>query len=378
MLVSNNQSSLNWNSSFSKQEQGNSNETFKLEFPAEIKIQSDIKTAKKLEAGGIEYLKFPSSNVEINSVMNSAVSSATAVNSAVNSATAVNSALSQTTAVSQTATTTTAYGYSVDSKGFMGADFNKAAGLPQDFKIHKSTLDELVANSYRTLGWQNAVSTTKATFSNIDVANTIGQYFNVFSQIVDTSKKAFSTGELSALPAGYDFVGKENSLAGLKDFENMVVTHKFDGSQMNELENLAKSMPGVGVIPRKLDFSSASMRTDNAMYGFAPDMSVYESGEEYSIESVFVSFLKAHDASALKGGGTELSGELSPVYSFGGVGVRLEQIFGEFESFWVRIAKMLPKSEDAKEKAKEAFYRAQAIFNEAQIWDDKEQNHPNI
>ena len=53
-------------------------------------------------------------------------------------------------------------------------------------------------------------------------------------------------------------------------------------------------------------------------------------------------------------------------------------IFGEFESFWARIAKMLPKSEDAKEKAKEAFYRAQAIFNEAQIWDDKEQNHPSI
>ena len=350
MLVSNNQSSLSWNSSFSKQKQGNSNETFKLEFPTEIEIQSDIKTAKKLEINGIEYLEFPSSNVAVNSVASSA------------------------TAVSQA----TAYGYSVDSKGFMGADFNKAAGLPQDFKIHKSTLDELVANSYRTLGWQNAISTTKATFSNIDVANTIGQYFNVFSQIVDTSKKAFSTGELSAVPAGYDVVGKENSLVGLKDFENMVVTHKFDGSQMNELENLAKSMPGVGVIPRKLDFSSASMRTDNAMYGFAPDMSVYESGEEYSIESVFVSFLKAHDASALKGGSTELSGELSPVYSFGGVGVRLEQIFGEFESFWVRIAKMLPKSEDAKEKAKEAFYRAQAIFNEAQIWDDKEQNHPNI
>ena len=357
MLVTQNQSTLSWNSSFSKQEQGNSNEVFNLEFPNKIEISSDTKTAKKLEINGIEYLKFPSSNVAVNLAMNSAVSSATALSQA-------------------TIRTATAYGYSVDSKGFMGADFNKAAGLPAEFKIHKSTLDELVANSYRTLGWQNAVSTTKATFSNIDVANTIGQYFNVFSQIVDTSKKAFSTSELNALPAGYDFVGKENSLVGLKDFENMVVTHKFDGSQMNELENLAKFMPGV--MSRKLDFSPVSMRTDNAMYGFAPDMSVYESGEEYSIESVFVSFLKAHDASALKGGGTELSGELSPAYSFGGVGVRLEQIFGESESFWARIAKMLPKSEDAKEKAKEAFYRVQAIFNEAQIWDDKEQNHPNI
>ena len=36
-----------------------------------------------------------------------------------------------------------AYGYTVDKAGFMGADFNKAASLPQDFKIHKSTLDEL-------------------------------------------------------------------------------------------------------------------------------------------------------------------------------------------------------------------------------------------
>ncbi|EAH6487723.1 hypothetical protein EIS84_09240, partial [Campylobacter coli] len=29
-----------------------------------------------------------------------------------------------------------AYGYSVDKNGYMGSDFNKAAGLPEDFKIH--------------------------------------------------------------------------------------------------------------------------------------------------------------------------------------------------------------------------------------------------
>lgn len=37
-----------------------------------------------------------------------------------------------------------AYGYTVDKAGFMGADFNKAAGLPQDFKIHKAHLMSLV------------------------------------------------------------------------------------------------------------------------------------------------------------------------------------------------------------------------------------------
>ncbi len=108
MLVTQNQSSTNWNSSFSRQEQGNSNEIFNLEFPSKIEISSDTKTAKKLEINGVEYLEFPSSNV--------AVSSATAVSQAIK---------------------TTAYGYSVDDKGFMGADFNKAVGINE--KISKST-----------------------------------------------------------------------------------------------------------------------------------------------------------------------------------------------------------------------------------------------
>ena len=129
MLVTQNNNFTSWNSSFNKQEQGNSRETSNLEFPTEIKIQSDIKTAKKLEINGIEYLEFPSSNVEINSALNSSVSSALSQTAAV----------SQATAVSQAP----AYGYSVDSKGFMGADFNKAAGLPNEFKIHKSTLDAI-------------------------------------------------------------------------------------------------------------------------------------------------------------------------------------------------------------------------------------------
>lgn len=42
-----------------------------------------------------------------------------------------------------------AYGYTVDKAGFMGADFNKAAGLPQDFKIHKSTLDAIVLHNQK-------------------------------------------------------------------------------------------------------------------------------------------------------------------------------------------------------------------------------------
>ena len=152
MLVTQNQSSLSWNSSFSSKEQRNSNETFKLEFPAEIEIQSDIKTAKKLEVGGIEYLEFPSSNV--------------AVNSAVNSATAVSQA--------------TAYGYSVDDKGFMGADFNKAAGISENVKIHSKTIEQLTTHA-KNIGFNgSAVEITKKAWSNF--SQIIGDESALFSQ----------------------------------------------------------------------------------------------------------------------------------------------------------------------------------------------------
>ena len=147
MLVTQNQSTLSWNSSFSSKEQ-NSNETFNLEVANEIEIQSDTKTAKKL--GGTEYLKFPSSNVAVNLAMNSAVSSATA--------------LSQAT--TRTATTAVAYGYSVDSKGFMGADFNKAVGINENIKIHSKTIEQLTTHA-KNIGFNgSAVEITKKAWSN--------------------------------------------------------------------------------------------------------------------------------------------------------------------------------------------------------------------
>ena len=137
MLVTQNQRSTNWNSSFSRQEQGNSNEVFNLEFPSKIEISSDTKTAKKLEINGIEYIEFPSSNV--------AVSSATAVSQAIK---------------------TIAYGYSVDDKGFMGADFNKAVGINENIKIHSKTIEQLSTHA-KNIGFnESVVSITKKAWSN--------------------------------------------------------------------------------------------------------------------------------------------------------------------------------------------------------------------
>ena len=281
MLVTQNQSSLSWNSSFNKQEQANSNETFKLEFPTEIEIQSDTKTAKKLEINGIEYLEFPSSNVEINSAVNSSVSSATAVNSAVNSS--VNSAVSQATA----------YGYSVDDKGFMGADFNKAAGLLQDFKIHKSTLDWL--NNALLKSSNYLMENNDKYLQSIDIAQNVKAYYNIFAQIVP-QKDSFNSDDLKSLPKGYSSTGARlNNLTILFDRSNEKVTNIFKSDvEAQKAQEMQFKLLGVGVefVTNKLDFSAKKL---NENYK--------NDSDHYEIGAIFGAFLRSLDE----------QGNLSPV-----------------------------------------------------------------
>ncbi|MDO2407128.1 Cj0814 family flagellar-dependent secreted protein [Campylobacter magnus] len=367
MLVTQNQGSLSWNPSFSSKEQGNSNETFKLEFPSKIEISSDIKTAKKLEINGIEYLEFPSSNVEINSALNSSVSSATAVNSAVNSS--VNSAVSQATA----------YGYSVDDKGFMGADFNKAAGLPQDFKIHKSTLDEFVEVSHKNTAWnatlhknftaaQQGKITEPSYYKNIDVAANFGAYYAQFESVVRTSKSTFSPSDLADLPKGFStsesvFSANNVSLGSVSNIYK-------NNDELNKINDLNESLPaGVSAIyVQKLDFSPKSMISDDGVddFTFSPDMSVYERDDGlYSREAVFVSFLKSVNATAKSVGETEF---FNPNFdsSSGGGGVDFSGAFDSLADIKTALENLLKNSiiwtgENVDELAQSIFEKAKIL-----------------
>ena len=356
MLVSNNQSSLNWNSSFSKQKQWNSNETFKLEFPAEIEIQSDTKTAKKLEASGIEYLEFPSSNVEINSAVNSA------------------------TAVSQTATTTTAYGYSVDSKGFMGADFNKAAGLPQDFKIHKSTLDEFVEVSHKNSAWNATLHTNfraaqrdeltePSYFKNIDVAANFGAYYAQFESVVRTSQSTFSPSDLANLPKGYSLdYSNATRVSGLLKLSSTNVSNVYNVQQVRQIKDLNDTFLGAEkIIVTELDFSIKNMIQDRnaSEFKFNPDMSVYERDDGlYSREAVFVSFLKSINATAKSVGDTEF---FNPNFgsSSGGGGIDLSGTFGSLADIKTALENLLKNS--IIWTGKNVDELAQSIFEKAKI-----------
>ena len=348
MLVTQNQSTLNWNSSFSSKEQ-NSNETFNLEVANEIEIQSDIKTAKKLEVGGIEYLKFPSSNVEINS--------------------AVNSALSQATAVGQATTTTAvAYGYSVDSKGFMGADFNKAAGLPQDFKIHKSTLDTIVDNAKSETKFFNQLAGSSVSVVNVDVANTIGQYYSLFTQLVGREKNSFSSAELSLLPAGYkNDKMKKDSAADFWNYTDAIVTHIFSANDMAELEKLQENNPTQRVmIPWKLDFSSQHLK--ESRNGF--DMSVYKSNDGYSVENVFVAFIDSHSGLPLKGGNTKFSSEFPKTEFL--TEIPVDEILAEqkkYDDLLAGVLMMIDKKKDNNddEANKKLLDSVKAIYERAMV-----------
>ncbi|MDY3668530.1 MAG: hypothetical protein SOZ73_00545 [Campylobacter sp.] len=284
MLVTQNNNFTSWNSSFNKQKQANSRETFKLEFPTEIEIQSDIKTTKKLN--GIEYLEFPSSNVEINSAINSALSQTIAVSQtrAVNSETAV----SQTTA-----TTATAYGYGVDSKGFMGADFNAAAGLPAKFKIHKSTLDWL--NNALLKSSSYLMENNDKYLKSIDIAQNVKAYYNIFAQIVP-QKDSFNSDDLKSLPKGYSSTGARlNNLTILFDRSNEKVTNIFKSDvEAQKAQEMQFKLLGVGVefVTNKLDFSAKKLNEN-----YKNDIDRYEIG------AIFGAFLRSLDE----------QGNLSPV-----------------------------------------------------------------
>ncbi|MDY3245865.1 Cj0814 family flagellar-dependent secreted protein, partial [Campylobacter sp.] len=218
---------------------------------------------------------------------------------------------SPATAVSQTTTTTAvAYGYSVDSKGFMGADFNKAAGLPDGFKIHKSTLDEL----NKVLQIQNKILSIdiKDNFlSNIDIADTIGQYFGIFSQIV-AQKDSFSSDDLKNLPKGYMSDGEDMDyflLLGSKKNEKVVSVFK-DYNSLNEMRNISNAFYNVSSYISELDFSEKNLKTSfNADKSkFNPDMKYYENNDgTYSYESLFIGFLKSSEIMPLRGGNTKVS-----------------------------------------------------------------------
>ncbi|KRS81758.1 Cj0814 family flagellar-dependent secreted protein [Campylobacter coli] len=214
--------------------------------------------------------------------------------------------------------TDTAYGYSVDKDGYMGGDFNKAAGLPEDFKIHKSTLDEIY--SFNTSFKEHTANDLGVSnyYTNIDMADTIRQYYSKFNQIINHSfgnsnKTSFSVEDLNSLPKGYSIHNTDFKFM-FQNLDSQTITNFYNTQERyNEAEQLGMfGHINIGLQP--LNFTPQSMQTQNldensAKYTFNPDMSVYPQNEDgsYSKEALFMSFLKSSGGEALEGGNTTLN-----------------------------------------------------------------------
>ncbi|HDZ5097610.1 TPA: hypothetical protein RTH11_001461, partial [Campylobacter jejuni] len=222
--------------------------------------------------------------------------------------------------------TSTAYGYSVDKDGYMGSDFNKAAGLPEDFKIHKSTLDEIYnfnEAQYQDIKEQLGISHY---FTNIDMADTIKQYYNQFDQIINytfnnTNKTSFTEADINSMPKGYisvgykglDFSDQSNpyNALGLVNHSNAKVTNVFKtDDEFHEAQAVQMGMMGINFYPQKLNISTQSLSQGTLIEGgFNPDMSVYPQNEDgsYPKEALFMSFLKSEGGYMVAGKNTTIA-----------------------------------------------------------------------
>ncbi len=223
--------------------------------------------------------------------------------------------------------TNTAYGYSVDKDGYMGSDFNKAAGLPEDFKIHKSTLDEIKKAAEN----DPVVSSTKEYlgvseyYTNIDMAETIKQYYNLFSNALGQSfpndKTSFSEADINSMPKGYaingiksmDFndPGNRMNITHLRDFSNSSIANIYQTpEQMKEAESLyiqsGSLIDGINGHSFGLSLEEIKNVSKGEDWQFNPDMSVYPQNEDgsYSKEALFMSFLKSTGVSPREGSAT--------------------------------------------------------------------------
>ncbi|EMG4390371.1 hypothetical protein V2Z88_000568 [Campylobacter upsaliensis] len=185
-------------------------------------------------------------------------------------------------------TSSLAYGYSVDKNGYMGSDFNKAAGLSEDFKIHKSTLDEIERFNQNGM----ASETSGNYYDSFDMASIVKSHYNSFNQVISAfpnNKTSFSEADLEQLPKGLNYVHNENN--------EKIVKNIFNAEQFKEAQAIKYSTMNLGMNLMKLDFSPQSMEQGPSNEGeFNPDMSVYPQNEDgsYSKEALFMSFLKSY------------------------------------------------------------------------------------
>ncbi|ECL2361368.1 hypothetical protein FSM15_07925, partial [Campylobacter jejuni] len=153
-------------------------------------------------------------------------------------------------------------------------------------------------------------------YTNIDMAETIKQYYNQFNQIInhtfnDIDKTSFTEADINSMSKGYaingiksmDFNDPSNrmNITGLKDFSNSLISNVYKTpEQAKEADDLWVDSGYMidGLLPKTLGLSLEEIKnvSKGEDWQFNPDMSVYPKNEDgsYSKEALFMSFLKSY------------------------------------------------------------------------------------
>ncbi|ECQ8841696.1 TPA: hypothetical protein SC207_001766 [Campylobacter jejuni] len=259
-----------------------------------------------------------------------------------------------------------AYGYGVDANGYMGSDFNKAAGLPNDFKIHKSTLDEIkkAAENEPYIADMKQYFGVSEYYTNIDMAETIKQYYNLFSNALGQSfpndKTSFSEADINSMPSGYGVSGTQSmdfndpsnrmNITHLRDFSNSLISNVYQTPEQAKEANEIWFDSGCmikGLSSETLGLSLEEIKnvSKGEDWQFNPDMSVYPQNEDgsYSKETLFMSFLKSQGGQPIESPKTTLNPTIEAYNramakeSFSGPAIHLDSIMtgkSDFKSFF--------------------------------------------
>ncbi len=208
------------------------------------------------------------------------------------------------------------YGYSIDESGYMGEDFNAAAGLPSGFKLHKDTLEEIIGRgkSYNRM-WHEAFYgegsvTDGEVFKHIDIANTIQQYYNVFTQIMPEIKESYSKQEVEELPKGFSDLNYLGNSYFLED----TAKHKAGGDYTTlehfKVTNLynQETYKEAKIVEFQLSGIVGEFRVYELNFSATEGKSLYATNDDtFSQEALFASFLDSQNAEILEGGKTQFT-----------------------------------------------------------------------
>lgn len=124
----------------------------------------------------------------------------------------------------------TSLGYGIDKDGYYTSDFNEAADIPNDYKIHSSTMESFAK-------MKTNENNLLRIFRNVDIAKSVGNAYKILSQVVGedilNSKSSFSKDEIAQFPQGYEYNMQSLKVSKVYNtiFELNDATQRFDYKQ---------------------------------------------------------------------------------------------------------------------------------------------------